>query len=176
MSHAVIAPAFWQKFALIHRHADSFTLHFKAWAIDEVMEEYLDRQAGLHPKLKPLTDAEIESLPDAFWDKVWNRKKKHRRRREAALNRFPYETSKQTTDMPQPRTSAIHDARHAPDDEIDRQVLVKKIRARVDDREWYLMFQLAEGRSYADLAKEQRQAVGTIKSVVFRCRARLRGG
>jgi hypothetical protein len=175
MPHAKSA-RFWDKFRLIQKHTDPRKIDPQSWAIDEVIGEYLNRVDATNPDVEPLTDEEIEELPGAFWDRVWNKKKKHRRRRRIALTRFPHETGRPVVDLPEPSKSAIDHARNNPDESLDRTSAVAAVKAQVSRREWQLLWAHAYGRTFAELSIDWGEAIGTLKSRLARCRKRLRDG
>jgi hypothetical protein len=176
MLHAKSVSAFWDKFRSIQNQADLRRVDHQAWAIDEVVSEYLERLDATDPDLKPLTDEEIEQLPGAFRLRVWNKKKKHRRRRRIVLTRLPRETGRPVVDVPDPSKFVIDHARNDLGDDLDRKSAAAAVRASVTEQEWKLLWARANDRSFEELSIEWGEAVGTLKSRVARCRRRLRHG
>jgi hypothetical protein len=174
MLPAKSALTFWNKFPQIHNLTDPRRINHQSWAIDEVIAEYLDRLVDGNPDTEQVSDREIQQLPDAFWQKVWNRKKKHRRHRQIALTRLPIESGRPVVDAPEPSKSEVDAARNNPDAEFDKKRALELVQSKVTDKEWKLLWQHANGRPFEELSVEWGEPVGTLKSRAARCRHRLR--
>lgn len=59
-------------------------------------------------------------------------------------------------------------------DEIARAELVTLVRSVLPERDFQLLCEIAEGKSYRDLAHEQEISVASTKAKVFRIRKRVR--
>jgi len=169
-----IAPLFWRQYSRLQPLVDRFKADSFAWAAEEVLEEYLDRLAGNNPQLPPLTRDEVEHLPDRFRARVWNRLKKFGRRRKILLVEYPHQASRPVCDVPEPTTSAVVAARSGPSDRLVQDEEMAQVRSQVSCREWNIIWSLAEGRDYQALSQATRRPVGTLKSLVARCRKRVR--
>jgi hypothetical protein len=155
MSERSVAQLFWQRFPTLQHYADRSKADPVAWAIEEILQEYLDRLAGA-PELPPLTAEEVEALPQEFWERVNNRKKKHCRRREIQLKEFAYKAGRVVSDLPKPPASAIAEARNRPGKELTETDELAWVRSHVGEDEWGLIWALAAGGDYAALAKRLR--------------------
>ena len=174
MPDSEIAHLFWQQYPLLQPLVDRYKADSYAWAAEEVLEEYLDRLAGGNPELPPLTQDEVEHLPDRFRARVWNRLKKFGRRRKILLAEYPHQAGRPVCDVPQPTSSTSAAARSAPSDRLIQNEDVAQVRLHVTPDEWGLLWSLAEGTDYEALSRVARRPVGTLKSVASRCRRRLR--
>ncbi len=163
---SVSAPTLWDKFQQIQGFADSRRINHLAWAIDEVAEEILDRLA------KPLTDP--QHVTNDFREMVWNRKKKHQRRKEFLLTRYSNESVRRTMDMPEPSKSSIDNSRNESAVGINTKEMLEAVKSQVTTQEWELLCHLANEVPFEKLSSVWGEPAGTLKSRVSRCRQRVR--
>jgi hypothetical protein len=148
----------WLLYALLQHTADANHLDSVGWANEERINDYLDIIAG-------------GTLPtDLLEIRIWlkylpgNRALKHTRRRRL-LDRFRSDLHRTGLLVPSDSPSPDTDAEEA--DEL------AQIRHRTSEREWHLLCRAAT-EDLRDVAKSESLPLGTLKSLLSRCRARLR--
>lgn len=151
-------PSEWETYRDLQTLADSPRLNDKSWAVDDVLDEHLIAKA------KGLLHPDPETRQRTADNRITNRRKIHARRRQILLDGYAATTT---------QTTATADR---PDSRAERRERLAAIREQASRFEWFLLRCLARGRDYKRLAVRTRTSIGTLKSVVSRCRVRLRLG
>jgi hypothetical protein len=148
----------WLLYALLQRTADANHLDSLAWANEERINDYLDIIAG-------------GKLPDDLLAmRVWlkylpgNRAQKHSRQRRL-LVRFRNDLHRVGLVVPSDPAPPDADAEEADD--------LAQVRRRASEREWRLLCRAA-AEDLEGIAESENLPNGTLKSLLSRCRARLR--
>ncbi len=102
--------------------------------------------------------------------------KKYCRRRRILLEGYPLLAGRAVTDLPQPASSTIADARNQPIEQLGLVEEVEGVRSLVSPIEWDLLWGVAEAADYEGLSQQVSKPIGTLKSKVARCRRRLAAG
>ena len=136
----------WAEYARLSEISDSHTLDDRVWAADEALDTLLDRvEANL-----AVTSSELTNL-------VNNRARKHRARRVILAKNM----------VLIPRIAANEDERQ---DALD---FLRRSAAVLTSLEARLLFAVAEGRSYGELAGREAVPLGTVKTWVRRARLKI---
>jgi hypothetical protein len=141
-------PLKWRAFARRHRFADAATIDPKAFGVDDQLDEMLLGIDG-----PPRTDEQLFTL-------LQNRARKHRRRRRQLLGDYA-------------RQRMLFDL-SPPIDRLIRHDDIALVRQNTTNREWRCVWLLAHNESYAAIAADTGLTPGAARSIVSRCRARLR--
>jgi hypothetical protein len=135
----------WAYFAHIHAKADSNILNDTNWAIDEALDDLLNR----------ISDGRFVPNEQQLDDFIGNRRRKYRRRRQAL-----------EADQLVTRVDHIHPSA------IARLEIIDAV-APLADSEIKSLLSLATGRSYGELASEMKRPIGSVKASVHRARMKL---
>jgi hypothetical protein len=144
----------WLLYTLLQQAADDRTLNALAWANDERAEDFLDTIVG-------------GTLPTEFTELArWlkhlpgNRAQKHARRRRL---------------LRQHRHDLRRPALPSPEAVAEQADELAAVRRTTSDREWELLNRVAAD-SLGTVAVAESMPTGTLKSLLSRCRHRLRMG
>ena len=152
---AVPAPISWGTYANLQASSERRRrLDHKTWALDEQMDSLLDQFAG-----GELNNSRNQS-ENPLQNIVPNRAKKYRRR--AALLRNKYA----------PTRPICIECRKL--ECLCTQEAITRVRRRVTKIEWLVFKSLANGDDYAMIALRLGLSLASLKSQLFRSRARLR--
>lgn len=136
----------WAEYARLSKISDSDTVNDRTWGADEALDELLSRIEAE----QPVTTSELTNL-------VNNRARKHRIRRIIL--------AKNTILIP--RIAANEDERqHA-------LHLLRRSATTLTTLESRLLFAVAEGKTYGELARRAAVPVGTMKTWVRRARLKI---
>lgn len=143
----------WEAYASLQRRADRDKIDALTWAFEEQATEFLNSQI----------DGNVSSIDPAKRRKTINnlainRRKKHRHR-EILLQR---NAGVFNTTIPSPESTVI------------ARWTLEVFRNLTTDREWEILQQLANGDDYKAIALAQHLTLGAVKSVISRCRTRLK--
>jgi DNA-binding NarL/FixJ family response regulator len=142
----------WDDYVSLQRQADRRKLDAKAWAAEEQAEEFLDGLAANKLHTDP-------NLRKTWLDNLGtNRAKKHRRR-VSILRRLVYF-------RPGFELSKVHES-------IAKKETLARVQKKATPDEWAVLFALASGGTYQDLADTRGCSEQTMKTRVSRCRKRL---
>ena len=142
-------PPRWHLFCQYHPFADGSHLDDRGFGTDEQLAFILfaiNNGRELDPQA-------VERLSQ-------NRSRKHRRHRKILKEKFALPQFL-TTDDDAAFASAVSN------DDVDW------VKRNTSDDEWNCLWSLANGQTYKELADAMKEAVGTLKARVSRCRERL---
>ena len=142
-------PPKWRDFARCHQRADASNINSKAFGIDEQLDVMLT--ATVTGTLR--SEEQLFTLRQ-------NRSRKHRRRHAQLLS--SYARQLRLFEETNPLDILVNDED------------IMKVRSSTTEREWQCLWLLALGESFGDIAAAIGVCPGTAKSLVSRCRARLR--
>jgi hypothetical protein len=148
----------WLLYAVLQQTAESHTLDFLAWANDERAKDFLDKIAdGTLPTTFTELGRWLKYLPN-------NRAKKHFRRL-SLLQRYRTDLVRVGLLVPPDPPS--------PDAHLLQTERLADLQSRTTNSEWHLL-QRAAAEPLMAIAASESLPLGTIKSLLSRCRRRLR--
>ncbi len=142
----------WGEYAILQRGANRRTTDARSWAADETAEAFLD--ALIDRRSRSTVSSHERFLKNIFT----NRAKKHRRR-AALLRRYQH---RWPASIP-PQAHAAAAANEA----------LANIKKRASAEELTILFELARGKTYSEVATDQHFSESALKSKISRCRRRL---
>ena len=145
-------PDFWQEYALLQQRADRPKIDAQAWAFEEQTNEYLTAIASQS------VNADAPTRSRTVKNLGINRRRKHVHRQFLLV-------ANSTLIYPPPgKTEAV----------LIAGMTIAFLRRFATPDEWRLLELIAMGTDYRAIATAERRTVSGIKSLVSRCRSRLR--
>lgn len=144
-------PAAWACYARVQRDADRFQISNRYWATDEAADVALDLIARC--------DVTANVISERLHNLVANRAAKHRRRSQILHDEIA--------------PLASMDAYPSVESEVVARSELSRVYHSVRSDDWRLLTDLAEGQSYAELARERNENVSALKMRVSRLRRSL---